>query len=145
MGKIPTTAALRNWNINIDDVNRPFCNSNEETVGHIFTSCSAASIVWQHVSIWCKVTPFSASTVREILEIHDHVDLKGPAKDVLHGIIIIGCWSLWRARNGIKFENKQVRIEDIIREVKSVGYLWISSRLNARSISWTEWCSFVSM
>ncbi|KAJ0754982.1 hypothetical protein HanPI659440_Chr09g0352861 [Helianthus annuus] len=61
------------------------------------------------------------------------------------GIIRIGCWSLWRARNGLKFNYKLARIEEIVSEVKSVGYLWFKNRTKLKNLSCNSWCKFVIM
>ncbi|KAJ0453876.1 hypothetical protein HanIR_Chr15g0734021 [Helianthus annuus] len=134
-----------NRNIEIEDIVFPLCGSKEELSNHLFTSCMVASRVWHYISRWCKIALFIVHTVRELLDLYDHVGLQGVAKEIFHGIVLISCWSIRRARNGVKFSNSQVRVEDIINEIKSIGFLWCNSRLKARSLSWTGWCNFVIM
>ncbi|KAJ0586404.1 hypothetical protein HanIR_Chr04g0151551 [Helianthus annuus] len=64
-----------------------------------------------------------------------HCGFKDPEKTVFPVILIIGCWCSWKARNGLKFCNKQIKIEDIIYEVKLVGLLWFQSSSKFKSVS----------
>ncbi|MFS7978580.1 hypothetical protein Hanom_Chr10g00917111 [Helianthus anomalus] len=47
------------------------------------------------------------------------------ARDVFCGIVRVACWCIWRARNNLRFKNKQVKVADIISEIKSLGFLRI--------------------
>ena len=41
------------------------------------------------------------------MEAYIHVGLSGKAKDIFYGIIIIGCWNIWKARNNSKFQKRE--------------------------------------
>ena len=69
--------------------------------------------------------------------------LRGKAKKVFQGIIFLSCWVIWRARNKLKFEGKNVKIEEIISEIKSIGFLWVRARAKFSSLSWSDWCKYV--
>ena len=73
---------------------------------------------------------------------HEHVGLKCKAKVVFQGIIFLSCWVIWRARNKLKFEGKTVKIEEVISEIKSIGFLWVRSRAKFSNLSWTDWCKY---
>ncbi|KAJ0799575.1 uncharacterized protein LOC110922700 [Helianthus annuus] len=122
MEKNATGAACIDLNINVEVSNCPFCDYSDETVSHLFCSCMIASTIWLHISRWCKIALFVVSSVRDILELQNLMRLTGLVKNVFHGILIVGCWCLWRARNSLRFENKEVQVEEIIREIKSLGY-----------------------
>ncbi|MFS8023898.1 hypothetical protein Hanom_Chr16g01456911 [Helianthus anomalus] len=66
-------------------------------------------------------------------------------KEAVQGIIMVTCWSLWRARNNVRFSNSLIRIENIISDVKVLSFFWFSSRSKNKGIGWEEWCSFVNM
>ncbi|XP_022032934.1 uncharacterized protein LOC110934047 [Helianthus annuus] len=51
LGGIPTVEALRRRNINLQDLSCGFCNEGEDTVGHLFTECLAANVVWNSISM----------------------------------------------------------------------------------------------
>ncbi|KAM0069892.1 putative RNA-directed DNA polymerase [Helianthus debilis subsp. tardiflorus] len=145
MGKIPTGDALRRRNINIEDITCPMCSSTEESADHLFTSCYVASVVWNAISNWCRIPSIFAFSCRDLLEVHSNFRASDMKKDAVQGIIMIGCWSIWRARNQFKFSNKPIKIDCIVSEVKALSFLWFSNRSKYRGIDWEKWCSFVNM
>ncbi|KAI3794370.1 hypothetical protein L1987_37000 [Smallanthus sonchifolius] len=124
LDKIPTKTALRRRNIQIADASCPFCNEGEDSVVHIFTTCMVATILWQHISSWCNVPCIYAFSFKDLLDVHVPLSVSVRAKEVLHGIIMIGCWSLWRARNECVFSDRKIKVENIISQVKALGFLW---------------------
>ncbi|KAJ0511407.1 putative reverse transcriptase zinc-binding domain-containing protein [Helianthus annuus] len=145
MDRLPTAAALARRGIILDDQFCPFCSEHMETVEHMFLACGFASVLWQHLSAWCKVpNPFFFS-FKDLLEFKLYSGLSGKKAEIFYGLLIIGCWSLWRLRNKSRFNNKEARIEDVLSEVKSCGFLWAKNRAKLGSLSWSDWCKFVNM
>ncbi|KAJ0427872.1 putative RNA-directed DNA polymerase [Helianthus annuus] len=145
MGSIPTVAALKNRNIQIEDLSCTMCNSAEETVDHIFTSCSVAVRLWELIRNWCNTPPFMVFAFRDLLEWYDYSGLSGCAKEAFEGIIIVACWSLWKSRNEARFANKPVKAENIFSQVKAISFLWFVNRSRHKDILWDDWCNFVNM
>ncbi|XP_021980772.1 uncharacterized protein LOC110876923 [Helianthus annuus] len=145
LNSIATAEALKIQNISLDDENCKLCSEGLETVEHIFTNCFVANLVWNHLSRWCKIAPLFFFEFKDLLYVHEHVGFSGLKKDILRGLIRIGCWCIWKARNEATFNNKEIKIEDIISNVKALGFLWSNSRLKGFSISWQDWCKFVIM
>ncbi|XP_076890778.1 uncharacterized protein LOC143541995 [Bidens hawaiensis] len=119
---IPTLEALQNRNIMMySDICR-LCDSTKETVDHLFAGCSVAYKVWSWVS-WCKVHRFFGFSIRDLVELHNIVSLSLVKKEVFQGIIFIACWRIWKARNELIYEDKPVIVEEIIEDVKVLGFL----------------------
>ncbi|XP_076940478.1 uncharacterized protein LOC143609668 [Bidens hawaiensis] len=95
-----------------------------ESVDHITTGCGVAAVVWEHISRWCKVPPIYGFSVRDFLELHKSIKLGDLEKDAFHGIIVIAYWSIWKARNNKVFKGIEIKVEDIIIDIKSLGFLW---------------------
>ncbi|KAF5783304.1 putative reverse transcriptase zinc-binding domain-containing protein [Helianthus annuus] len=145
LGSIATVDALKRRNINIQDTKCCVCNKEEESIDHLFTGCLVARIMWQAISRWCRTQQIFAFSFRDLLEVNNHLGLKEPEKSSVCGIIIIGCWSIWRSRKEARFANKTVKMDKIISEVKSVGFLWARNRSKCKDLSWENWCKFVIM
>ncbi|KAJ0801471.1 putative reverse transcriptase zinc-binding domain-containing protein [Helianthus annuus] len=145
MDKVPTAKALVRRNIGISTSLCPMCNSEEETVDHVFNTCIIAANVWNGVSVWCKIPNIFAFYLKDLLHIFKDLDVSEKKKEVVQGIILIGCWSLWRARNNAKFSNTPIRIENILSEIKALGFLWFSYRSKHKGLEWRDWLSFVNM
>ncbi|XP_076883362.1 uncharacterized protein LOC143532102 [Bidens hawaiensis] len=118
------------------------CDSAKETVDHLFAGCGVADKVWSWVSSWCKIHQFFGSSIRDLVEFHNTIALSQVKKEVFQGIIFIACWRIWKARNELFFENKPVILEEIIEDVKVLGFLWYCNRPKLKRVSWVDWCSF---
>ncbi|XP_076914681.1 uncharacterized protein LOC143573769 [Bidens hawaiensis] len=106
LDRIPTLEALQNRNIMVDSDICRLCDSAKETVDHLFAGCSVADKVWN-----------------------------GVKKEVFQGIIVIACWRIWKARNELIYENKSVIVEEIIEDVKVLGFLWYCNRPKLKRVS----------
>jgi len=139
MERISTGTALSQRGISLDTTCCPLCGDYEETATNLLTSCYVSNMVWQHISSWCKIPPILVFFVRDILEIHKSVSKSKEKKKIIQAIILIACWSLWKARNEKIFENKSINISNLLQEIKSLGYLWIKNRSPFRFHSCKDW------
>ncbi|XP_076895079.1 uncharacterized protein LOC143547568 [Bidens hawaiensis] len=119
MKRIPTKDVLEKRNIPVLNKSCILCDSGIESADHIYTGCMVAAVVWENISRWCKVPPIFGFSVRDLLELHKVNYIGANKNEVLHGIIIIACWTIWKARNEKVFEGKDVKIEEIIADIKS--------------------------
>ncbi|KAJ0877963.1 putative RNA-directed DNA polymerase [Helianthus annuus] len=145
LNSIATAEALRSRHIDVQEDECVLCKDGVDSVSHIFSSCLIATVVWQHISRWCKVKQLFFFDFKDVAKIHDFVGLSGNKKEAFKGIVRIAVWCLWKARNKARFENKEARIEDIVNEVKALGFLWFSNRSKCKKIEWDHWCKFVFM
>ncbi|XP_021996002.1 uncharacterized protein LOC110893192 [Helianthus annuus] len=145
INRIPTVEALRRRNISIQNSSCGLCKDGEDEVNHLFSGCYVANVVWSYVSNWCRVPHIYAFSIQDLVEYYVRCGLKEPEKTIFQGVMIIACWSLWKARNEARFRNVSVRIEKVISEVKVLGFLWVKNRTKFRSLSWENWCKFVIM
>ncbi|XP_022042384.1 uncharacterized protein LOC110945053 [Helianthus annuus] len=123
MDRVPTAKALKKRNVDVSDTSCPLCHSEDESADHIFGACFVASTVWNAISSWCKIPNIIVFSLKDLLTTNLHLKDSDKKKAAVHGIIFIACWSLWRARNNIRFLNSPVRIEGIVSEIKALGFL----------------------
>ncbi|XP_022031067.1 uncharacterized protein LOC110932011 [Helianthus annuus] len=145
MNRIATVEALRKRNIEVQEDTCALCRDEEDSVAHIFSSCYVASVVWQQISRWYTTNNLFFFSFKDITEIHGHVGFTGDKKEAFKGIVRIAIWSIWKARNKARFENKEIRIGEIISDLKASSYLWFKNRTRFKDLSWLEWCKFVIM
>ncbi|XP_021996298.1 uncharacterized protein LOC110893499 [Helianthus annuus] len=120
--------ALVRRNILMDNQLCVWCDIEEETVEHIFTGCVISAGVWNGVSRWCRIPDIFAFHVKDLVNMHEVCGTSGIKKAVLHGVIIIACWILWRARNDKIFSNKESKVVDLVADIKTLGFLWYKHR-----------------
>ncbi|KAF5816468.1 putative reverse transcriptase zinc-binding domain-containing protein [Helianthus annuus] len=145
MERIPTGEALKKRNVQIGDSVCPLCFSAEESSLHLFTGCLVAANIWNGISSWCKIPNIFAFSIKDLLGIHKEIRASERKKEAAQGIIMLVCWSIWRARNNLIFSSRPIRIDSIISEVKAMSFLWFSNRSKHRGIDWDDWYSFVNM
>ncbi|KAJ0555818.1 hypothetical protein HanIR_Chr07g0306511 [Helianthus annuus] len=121
------------------------CGDGNETAEHLFCSCAVASEVWFLISRWLKISPIFAFSLTEMLDIHEFSGLGSKAKDIFKGIIMVGWWCIWRARNETRFSNRHFSAISIAEDIKSLGFLWYSNRSKSKDVSWANWVSFSLM
>ncbi|XP_022008421.1 uncharacterized protein LOC110907800 [Helianthus annuus] len=95
-----------------------------ETVDHLLCGCVVASSVWSQVSNWCKVSPLILFSVKDVAESAEYSNLGSKAKEAFHGITYVTAWCIWKVRNDKRFSNVEVKVEEIVQSIKSLGYLW---------------------
>ncbi|KAJ0884636.1 putative reverse transcriptase zinc-binding domain-containing protein [Helianthus annuus] len=110
MGRIPTVDALLKRNCYNGEDMCVLCEERPETADHLFCSCYVAAVLWNRVSLWFKISPIYAFLVKDLLEIYKYAGLKKHEEDIMHGIIMVGCWILWKRRNDIRFSGISVDI-----------------------------------
>jgi hypothetical protein len=81
-----------------------FCHK-DESVDHLFFTCSAASLIWSllQYAFDLKKTP---SSIEECLGSLIKTFMKKEKKLVLVGISAL-FWTVWKCRNGVVFDNKR--------------------------------------
>ncbi|KAJ0683034.1 putative reverse transcriptase zinc-binding domain-containing protein [Helianthus annuus] len=141
MDRIPTYDALNIRGVTIGDGLCALCRSEVETAEHVFTSCWFSSVLWQKVSLWCRIPPIFAFSLRDLLEVHKGRHIRPGLRLIVHGIIIVSCWCLWIARNKAVFSSIEAKVDDVFSEVKSLGFLWFRNRARTNHILWLDWCN----
>lgn len=142
MDRIATKMALARRNINCGDGLCSFCEESEETVDHLFTSCFVATGVWIAIARWVGLPQFYFFSVADILLMEHTASWPKEKKAALHGVMIISCWRIWRARNENIFKNERRSIVDIVTDIKALGFLWFSSRYKKGYVGWRAWNNF---
>ncbi|XP_022031522.1 uncharacterized protein LOC110932502 [Helianthus annuus] len=101
------------------------CSDGSESAEHLFCYCEVAAAVWYHTSRWCHISSIYAFSLNDMLEVNERAGLGVKAKDILKGIIMVGWWCIWKARNERRFSKRQRSVANIVQDIKSLGYYGI--------------------
>ncbi|KAJ0724140.1 putative reverse transcriptase zinc-binding domain-containing protein [Helianthus annuus] len=142
MDRIPTMWALRRRNIMVGDGRCVFCGDVDETTDHIFTTCRLASGVWSGIASWCNLSPNYLFSISDVLQVINQMDGSKKKKEIVHGVLVLTCWRIWKERNEKNLINNDVNVVQIVSDVKSLGYLWYRSRFKDGTVDWKGWCRF---
>ena len=142
MNRIPTKEALAHRNIVIQDTSCSWCRATVETEVHVLVGCFIAANVWDRISTWCRIPPIFAFSIQDLLQLYK----TGPGckmkKKILHGIVMVSMWAIWKARNDTIFNGAQPSVELILSSVKSLSFLWFKNRTKCNRLVWKDWCRF---
>ncbi|XP_022003870.1 uncharacterized protein LOC110901346 [Helianthus annuus] len=143
LDRIPTASALICRNIQVGNGLCNLCGEVEETTEHLFTGCLVANGVWNGIVSWLKIPPTFVFTVKDVLELVDHLQLSASKKDLVFGIFVLTCWKIWATRNEVLFTQAKANVAKIVADVKSLSFLWFNSRSKKGGLVWEDWCKFV--
>ncbi|XP_022042159.1 uncharacterized protein LOC110944824 [Helianthus annuus] len=139
--RLPTKTTLIKRNIQVENNFCIFCDDSDETAEHLFTSCIFSTRVWQAIAKWCRFPFLYVCDLKDLMNIYKNMRLNTAKKDMVQGLLIIGCWRIWKARNDRIFNNKITKIDEVVADVKTYGYLWYKNRNRNRTFTWEEWCN----
>lgn len=118
------------------------CNSDSETILHLFTGCLFSAEVGSRIGYWCRLEPIFAFDVSVLLKMVN-IPLKSKyMKYVLRGIIFTTMWELWNERNTRIFKGKRRRAMEVVESIKSTSFFWIRNRSRFKGLKWLVWCKF---
>ncbi|XP_022041996.1 uncharacterized protein LOC110944652 [Helianthus annuus] len=126
MDRIPTKKALQRRGIDCGDLRCKFCNEQEDCIDHIFTACMLTCGVWNGIASW----------------IYSSSGWSKAKKSALHGVLILTCWRIWKARNDLIFRDIRWNVVEIVSDIKALGFIWFSSRFNKGLLGWKDWLLF---
>jgi hypothetical protein len=126
LGKILTHDNLRRRGIAVVEW-CVMCKKHGESVDHLLLHCDVARVVWSSFYNLFGVEWAMPSSVLDLLS--------GWSTLLGHGLVLriwkqvpsCGLWGLWRERNSRLFEDMEVSVGALCRNVLKMFYLWVSA------------------
>ncbi|KAJ0467691.1 putative reverse transcriptase zinc-binding domain-containing protein [Helianthus annuus] len=143
LNRLPTMDMLIKRKIVTGPNRCSLCLGAVESIDHVFAACLVASVIWQKISLWCRISPIFAFSFKDLLEVHKYILGNKTKKKVIQSVIVVACWCLWKARNEIIFSNRPVKVEKIMGDVMAYSFLWIKSRAKNVELDWNWWKVFL--
>ena len=130
--------SMRGINISLDLC--PVCSNEVETEEHLFHSCTGASEIWKWFFNWCNLKMEQYATLDLLLP--NLIDRGKTAKERQLLEADVGCilWFVWKARNNVVFNNKNLSATMVMDDVQASLYTWIKYRGKISSVLWCNWC-----
>ncbi|XP_076905355.1 uncharacterized protein LOC143561096 [Bidens hawaiensis] len=119
------------------------CLAASESVDHIFASCYVASVVWQRIGRWCNIQTFHIKYIQGLFVAVKQVPEMEHKRKMVYSIVMAAIWCLWETQNKFIFENKPVKIDKVLGDIKYLSFLWIKNRANCLNLDWNRWKSIV--
>ncbi|PWA39476.1 RNA-directed DNA polymerase, eukaryota, Reverse transcriptase zinc-binding domain protein [Artemisia annua] len=142
LDRLPTCEALARRRVFIQDTLCQMCRSANEDLKHILVDCIFAFGVWSGICKWCRLDPFVAYDFNDLLLLYKNVHGGKWKKKIVRGIVLIGIWAIWNARNEKIFQGKDMIVMKTVAEVKSKAFLWLKYRSKFDCIVWKDWAKY---
>lgn len=113
---LPTMTMLWNKFIPVVDI-CPVCTRNNETIIHAFVECQFSRQCWR--------TEFSEVMIEVTGDFQQWLGQNfSIVNNDCRAKIATMCWAIWKARNGLVWNQKQVQLNDVIASVKQYLVQW---------------------
>jgi hypothetical protein len=122
------------------------CKKHGETVDHILLHCEVARVVWSYFYSLFGVEWVMPSSVLELMSGWGTLLGRGSTIRIWKQVPLCVMWGLWCERNSRFFEDVEVTVGAICRNVFQMLYLWVSAHSPGR-MSFADFlllCSFIS-
>ncbi|KAL4572007.1 hypothetical protein LXL04_018775 [Taraxacum kok-saghyz] len=107
----------------------PCCNSQVESLDHLFLNCDWSSTIWTAIASWIH-TPFpNWGSVRDILLWPDSLNNNNRRTRKFIKVICYATLKvIWSSRNEMAFHQKKPKTQEAVIRIKETSFLWCSSR-----------------
>jgi len=142
LNRIPTRENLRRRNALPPDASLGcvLCDTEVESINHLFLHCPIAMRVWLELLRWVG----NMFTMPHNLFSHWACWNEGsPSKKIVKGLRLIWhstIWCIWKARNDKIFNAKEVEVLALVEEVKVLSWRWCLTRIKIPTCLFYEWC-----
>ncbi|KAJ0907899.1 putative RNA-directed DNA polymerase [Helianthus annuus] len=142
-GKIPTSLALMNRGVPVQNVFCAFCGNMEESADHLLVRCIVADSVWQQIFTWVKApVGFRPQNMEELMQSINGLSSSTSIRKLIHSIYLVTLWKLWSLRNKIVFESSNISTYKLVEEIKETTFDLVTHRAKRTDISWMDWRIF---
>lgn len=142
LNRLPTKDLLMQRGLHIADPDCVFCGDSVESLDHLMTGCRITRELWDKIEEWCKFKPMIIFSVKDLIFYHISLNGSKARKNIIQSVIMVACWVIWKARNGMIFNGSKVNVGGMLKEIKSMGFLWIKNRFSKWSLEEHKWLDF---
>ncbi|KAE8704410.1 PHD finger family protein, putative isoform 2 [Hibiscus syriacus] len=100
--KLAVRVELKKRGVNLEDVLCPFCHKYEESIHHLFFSCSVAEELWYRFLRFWDISSVMPQDPPSFLCSWSYLRECSNIWKFIPGVVL---WSIWKARNAVVFEN----------------------------------------
>ncbi|KAL4577803.1 hypothetical protein LXL04_013917 [Taraxacum kok-saghyz] len=115
------------------------CRSEAETVDHVFWRCAIAKDIWMKMFRWLQILSVNVFHLGELFEWVDGCRGSTNRRKVIEALVCITLWMIWRFRNDVVHEARNMRKDMLVDNIKEIVFVWIINRFKKVSGSWNLW------
>ncbi|XP_071740162.1 uncharacterized protein [Rutidosis leptorrhynchoides] len=137
--RIPTRVNLAFKGIDINCITCLNCGIGGDARDHIFLHCSMAVSLWRRVRTWVGlVWPDNIDSTDELFTWIDSAFGSRIYSDRFLCVTAATLWWIWRLRNDIVHDLREVKKSDLFDSIRLVAFSWLKSR-GKDAPDWKSW------
>ncbi|GAU48811.1 hypothetical protein TSUD_406440 [Trifolium subterraneum] len=138
--RIPTRDNLcRRGVISEEVVFCPLCEEERETSCHLFLHCRVAASIWYGLTRWLGVVVVLPPLVAQSYAGFVGCGSNKKRKKGFSIVWLAFVWALWQARNDRVFNNKEVKVEEVVVYIQRLSWRWFLSNTAKGPCLLYEW------
>jgi len=115
-GRLYTKDKMIHWGISVNPV-CPLCESENESISHLFFQCSVSASVWNKLLQWLGQRRQAKAWEEELTLAVNHHNGNSVATTI-YRMALTGCiYYMWQERNQIVFQGKRRKISDLVKRI----------------------------
>jgi len=110
-----------------------------ESTPHLFLHCDLARNIWLNLTTWLDLNFVMPPNLFIRWECWSGGPINKKIKKGLQMIWQVAIWIIWKARNGLIFNDEATMWNELVEEVKVMSWRWLLSRFNTLACMFYEW------
>ncbi|XP_071705293.1 uncharacterized protein [Rutidosis leptorrhynchoides] len=136
--RLPNRVNLHQRGIVLQRNDCPVCNSEAETLNHLFFFCELAQDLWRKIRLWCDSNIPNFSNWNDWISWYDNWVGLNTSKCRAYCIVAAYFWIMWRFRNGVVFQDEVLNKGDLFDLIRSTSYFCYFNRSRYK-INYNNW------
>ncbi|KAJ9557765.1 hypothetical protein OSB04_012379, partial [Centaurea solstitialis] len=128
LNRIPTRTNLSKRGINTPSISCPLCNLEEESVDHLFCTCSMVKNLWRWFFNWCLIDIGQPDSLNQmlfkVLEFGKSIKWRNFLETTVGGLV----WFIWKARNNAVFKGVRFSASMVKDDFQATLFSWMKFR-----------------
>ena len=139
--RLPTRQNLRRRQVQITDLQCPFCKNSEEDASYLFFHCCKIQPIWWDTMSWLQIKGvFPFSPKQDFLQ-HVGVQLDGLRTNRWQYWWLALTWSIWKLRNNIVFSNATFNANSLFEDAMFLLWSWLRSFEKGFTVHFNQWAT----
>lgn len=125
LGQLPTTVKLEKRWVMISNVRCPICEWEDETMVCLFSRFEVAKKMWESIFRLLDIKVGNFCDPSDLLEIVEELKINNKKRKVVEGIVFTDLWVIWKFRNDVLHDSKNIRKKMIMDSIQEQSFLWL--------------------
>jgi len=139
--RLPTKSNLQARQVQISDMNCPFCGRMEEDASHLFIHCSKIQPLWWESMSWINFKGAMPLSTNQLFMQYSFLQDDGRRNKRWQYWWLAITWSTWQLRNRILFSGATFDGNKLVEDATFLMWTWLHNLEKDFTIHFNQWSS----